>query len=99
MYAGFYSNADLNWWADRILEWDRDGLDVYVYFNNDDDGNAVQNARTLRNVLAPYVEDECGSAQGRQSLVVLGAPGRIRTCDTRFRKPMLYPLSYEGGAP
>ena len=26
----------------------------------------------------------------------LCAPGRIRTCDTRFRKPMLYPLSYEG---
>jgi hypothetical protein len=26
----------------------------------------------------------------------LRAPGRIRTCDTRFRKPMLYPLSYEG---
>ena len=24
------------------------------------------------------------------------APGRIRTCDTRFRKPLLYPLSYEG---
>jgi hypothetical protein len=29
-------------------------------------------------------------------LVKLGAPGRNRTCDTRFRKPMLYPLSYEG---
>jgi len=26
----------------------------------------------------------------------LGALGMIRTCDTRFRKPMLYPLSYEG---
>ena len=25
------------------------------------------------------------------------APGRIRTCDARFRKPTLYPLSYEGG--
>ncbi len=25
-----------------------------------------------------------------------GAPGRTRTCDTRFRKPLLYPLSYEG---
>ena len=25
-----------------------------------------------------------------------GAPGRIRTCDARFRKPTLYPLSYEG---
>ena len=23
-------------------------------------------------------------------------PGRIRTCDPRFRKPMLYPLSYGG---
>ena len=24
------------------------------------------------------------------------APGRNRTSDTRFRKPVLYPLSYEG---
>ena len=24
------------------------------------------------------------------------ALGRIRTCDARFRKPTLYPLSYEG---
>ena len=24
------------------------------------------------------------------------ALGRIRTCDTRFRKPVLFPLSYEG---
>jgi hypothetical protein len=28
---------------------------------------------------------------------LLGAPGRNRTCDSRFRKPLLYPLSYEGG--
>ena len=27
---------------------------------------------------------------------LLGAPGRIRTCDARFRKPTLYPLSYGG---
>jgi integrase len=26
------------------------------------------------------------------------APGRIRTCDTRFRRAVLYPLSYEGEA-
>ena len=26
-----------------------------------------------------------------------GAPGKNRTCDLRFRKPLLYPLSYEGG--
>ena len=24
------------------------------------------------------------------------APGRIRTCGARFRKPLLYPLSYRG---
>ena len=24
------------------------------------------------------------------------APGRNRTCDTRIRNPVLYPLSYEG---
>ena len=24
----------------------------------------------------------------------LGGPGMIRTCDARFRKPTLYPLSY-----
>src|SRR2546427_10550583 len=28
--------------------------------------------------------------------ITSGAPGRNRTCDTRFRKPLLYPLSYEG---
>ena len=26
----------------------------------------------------------------------LSAPGRIRTCDTGFRRAVLYPLSYEG---
>jgi hypothetical protein len=26
----------------------------------------------------------------------VGAPGRNRTCGTRFRKPLLYPLSYRG---
>ena len=25
-----------------------------------------------------------------------GAPDRTRTCGTRFRKPLLYPLSYRG---
>ena len=28
--------------------------------------------------------------------VVIGAPGRNRTCDTRIRNPVLYPLSYGG---
>ena len=31
-----------------------------------------------------------------KSDVILSAPGMIRTCDQWFRKPLLYPLSYEG---
>jgi uncharacterized protein YecE (DUF72 family) len=48
LYGGSYSDADLQWWADRIREWAGAGLDVYAYFNNDGGGNAVRNAETLR---------------------------------------------------
>ena len=53
LYAGSYSDADLQWWADRIREWSRAGQEVYVYFNNDGNANAVRNARTLQALLAP----------------------------------------------
>jgi hypothetical protein len=43
-------------------------------------------------------EPACRRAAARR-LVKHCAPGRNRTCDTRFRKPMLYPLSYEGLRP
>src|SRR3712207_2795073 len=52
LYAGSYSDGDLRWWADRIREWDASGRDVFAYFNNDGDGNAVRNAATLRHLLA-----------------------------------------------
>jgi uncharacterized protein YecE (DUF72 family) len=51
LYAGSYSDADLRWWAGRIREWGAAGQDVFVYFNNDGDANAVRNARTLRAFL------------------------------------------------
>ena len=51
LYAGSYSDTDLRWWADRIGEWDAAGKEVFVYFNNDGNANAVRNARTLRAVL------------------------------------------------
>jgi hypothetical protein len=44
--------------------------------------------RVVRSVSRRETE---GSRRGAS-----GAPGRIRTCDTRFRKPLLSPLSYEG---
>lgn len=52
LYGGSYSDEDLTWWADRIREWDAMGKDVYAYFNNDGEGNAVRNARTLQHFLS-----------------------------------------------
>ena len=51
LYAGSYPDADLTWWADRIREWSLAGQDVFVYFNNDGDANAVRNARSLQALL------------------------------------------------
>ena len=56
-------------------------------------------------LLLPFIhgllpEDaEKGMAGGPSPSVVSGergAPGGTRTRDTRFRKPLLYPLSYRG---
>lgn len=51
LYAGSYPGDSLAWWADRIREWTGQGRDVYVYFNNDGDGNAVRDAEALRLLL------------------------------------------------
>lgn len=51
LYAGSYPDEDLRWWAERMREWERDGKEVYAYFNNDGGGNAVRNAWTLRGIL------------------------------------------------
>jgi len=52
LYAGSYSEESLRWWADRIREWQGMGKDVFVYFNNDGEGNAVRNADTLKWLLS-----------------------------------------------
>jgi uncharacterized protein YecE (DUF72 family) len=52
LYAGSYSDRDLYWWSERIQEWERTGRDVFIYFNNDGDGNAVRNAMALKILLA-----------------------------------------------
>jgi len=51
LYGGSYSDQDLQWWADRVRQWQTAGKDVYIYFNNDGGGNAVRNAGTLRSLL------------------------------------------------
>jgi uncharacterized protein YecE (DUF72 family) len=51
LYGGSYSDDDLRWWADRVREWEAQGREIFVYFNNDGGGNAVRNADRLRELL------------------------------------------------
>jgi len=51
LYASKYSKKELEVWAGRIKDWLTDGLDVYVYFDNDANANAVRNATELKESL------------------------------------------------
>jgi uncharacterized protein YecE (DUF72 family) len=46
-YAGCYPHQALTAAARRIRRWLDSGCDVYVYFNNDEKGNATENALDL----------------------------------------------------
>lgn len=48
---GNYEEPQLEWWAEQVVELLRDA-DVYVYFNNDYKGFAVQNARRLIELIS-----------------------------------------------
>jgi uncharacterized protein YecE (DUF72 family) len=50
-HGGDYKAAVLESWARQISAWRHQGLDVYVYFNNDIGGNALEDARTLRKLV------------------------------------------------
>jgi uncharacterized protein YecE (DUF72 family) len=45
--ASRYGKERLLPWAERMKEWLRRGLDVFVYFNNDIHGHAIFDARTI----------------------------------------------------
>ncbi|MCL4458863.1 MAG: DUF72 domain-containing protein [Chloroflexi bacterium] len=50
-YSIGYSDEELEIWAQRIKEYVRQNIQVYVYFNNDAEGYAVSNARKLMAML------------------------------------------------
>jgi uncharacterized protein YecE (DUF72 family) len=50
-YGGRYTDRQLSQWAERLRALPRAVRDVYVYFNNDAFGYAVENADTLRGIL------------------------------------------------
>lgn len=51
LFASRYSKAELAEETKKIKRYLKDGLDVFVYFNNDAQGHAVENARMLRGLL------------------------------------------------
>ena len=47
LYASGYTDASLDEWAAKCRTWERDGLDAFVYFDNDAKGYAPHDARKL----------------------------------------------------
>jgi len=52
LYAGFFPDDELAWWAEQITNWQKQGLTVFAYFNNDVNAYAVVNAKTLKAMVA-----------------------------------------------
>jgi uncharacterized protein YecE (DUF72 family) len=55
LYVGSYGVAALRDWAERALRHHDAGRDVYVYFDNDTDARAPQDAMTLRRLVRTAV--------------------------------------------
>ena len=51
LYTSNYTEKELKNWAGKIKGYLKKGLDVYVYFNDDAMGFAVENAKTLKKLL------------------------------------------------
>jgi uncharacterized protein YecE (DUF72 family) len=49
LYASEYTEAELQVWAKKIREWNRD---TCIYFDNDHEAHALKNAERLKQILA-----------------------------------------------
>lgn len=50
-YSDSYPEKTLKDWQKRFLEWDKQGLNIYSYFDNDEKGYAVRDALRLKKFL------------------------------------------------
>ena len=48
LYASDYSEEELRAWAEKVNAWNRD---AFIYFDNDFEGHAVNNARRLKEII------------------------------------------------
>jgi uncharacterized protein YecE (DUF72 family) len=57
LYGSCYTDTELEEWAKRISKLDRGLKAVYIYFNNDAQAFAIENARTLQDKLTTITKD------------------------------------------
>ena len=53
LYASNYDESDLLKYAEKIINWLNEDLEVWVFFNNDFGGFAVKNAMSLHEMIDP----------------------------------------------
>lgn len=53
-YEGRYSDRTLGIWFNKIQYWNREGRDIYVYFDNDQKSAAPYDAAKLRTILVKH---------------------------------------------
>ncbi len=78
-YGGSYTRSQLGPWASWIARQRAGGTGVLAYFNNDVDGHAVENARTLISLVAER-PSRCART-GPGTLIARPPPGRRRRDD------------------
>lgn len=50
-YKGSYGKSKLNTWKKKIEKWISSKISVYCYFDNDEKGYAIQDAKTLKSLI------------------------------------------------
>lgn len=51
LYGSNYTEKQLQEWAKKIRKWNKKGMNVYIYFDNDANAYAVHNALRLKEIL------------------------------------------------
>jgi len=54
LFSSKYTEKELRILAEKVKKWLKEGLDVYIYFNNDFQGYAIQDAQELLRLLEEY---------------------------------------------
>lgn len=54
LYGSSYPDKMLREYAKKIVQWQKDGHTIWVFFNNDMNGYALDNVTTLKNMVEQY---------------------------------------------